>query len=112
MKTRSLLPPSSFILLTCLLLLFLSSPARASNVEVMGNPRTPTITSVSTSGTVAAGAMKVTFIFSASFTGSILGCAYSGTTDGSQTIDAPLHDTLTAIPYVVSAGSIRIVVVK
>lgn len=83
-----------------------------SNVTIVGKLRTPTITSVTSSGTVAAGARNVTFVFSSTFTGSILGVAYAGSSDASQTISAGSADALDAIAYTVTAGSMRIVDVR
>lgn len=76
------------------------------------------ITTATTSGTVAARARFVTFIFNTSFTGTIAGACFAGTAgvcsagspaDLSLTIPAPAGDTLTAITYTVSAGSVRII---
>lgn len=74
--------------------------------------RTPTITTASSSGTVSAGARKLTFIFSADFSGTVLGAAFEGATDTAITIDAPSGDTLAAVAYTRSAGSVRIVKVQ
>lgn len=71
--------------------------------------RTPTITTVTGSGTVAAGSRKLTFVFSSDFAGSVLGATFSGPTDNSVTIDAPSGDTLGAVIYTVTAGSVRII---
>lgn len=76
-----------------------------------GAQRAPTITTASASGSIAAGSRKNTLIFSGDFTGSVLGVAFSGAVDGSLTIDAPSGDTLAAIAYIVTAGSIRIITV-
>lgn len=51
-------------------------------------------------------------ILSTNFTGTILGVAYSGATDAVQPFEAPHGETLEAITYTVTAGSIRIVVVR
>lgn len=71
--------------------------------------RTPSITLVTTSGSVAAGSRKATFIFSTDFTGTLLGVSYSGTTDAAQTLDPPTGEQSEAIAYTVITGSIRIV---
>lgn len=79
------------------------------NTTGAGVQRTPTISTVNSSGTVAAGARKLTFIFSGDFSGTVLGTAFAGGTDASLTIDAPAGDTLAAVGYTVASGSIRII---
>ena len=51
--------------------------------------RTQAIATVTGNGTVAAGAARVTFLFSSNFGGSILGAAFAGGSDSSLTIDSP-----------------------
>ena len=70
--------------------------------------RTPTISTVTTSGSVAAGTKEVEFIFDASFTGSILGANFSGATDASVRFVTEGSDTLGAISYTVTAGFFRL----
>jgi len=70
---------------------------------------TPVITTVSASGTVAAGFRKVTFIFSADFAGTVLGATFDGATDASLSLEAPVGSVLAAVAYTRSAGSIRII---
>jgi hypothetical protein len=73
---------------------------------------TATITTVSASGSVGAGARSVTFVFSSDFSGTVLGATFAGSADSSITIAAPSGDMLEAITYTRSAGSIRILVVR
>ena len=73
--------------------------------------RTPAMVLATTSGTVAAGAKVVEFIFSSSFTGTVLGVAFAGATDSSEKFTAPGNDTLGAIVYTVTAGSVRIMTI-
>lgn len=81
-------------------------------VQVASTQRTPSITTATASGSVPAGARKLTFIFSNDFAGSVLGSTFSGTNDASVTIDAPAGDTLAAVAYTITAGSLRIVEVQ
>lgn len=74
--------------------------------------RTPTITTASGNGTVSAGARKLTFVFSTDFAGTVLGATFAGDDDASITIEAPANDTLAAVAYTVSAGSVRILKVQ
>jgi hypothetical protein len=69
---------------------------------------TPSISTVTTNGTVAAGALKVVFIFSSNFAGTLLGAAFTGAVDDEITLEVE-DNLLPAIPYTVSAGSARIV---
>lgn len=65
------------------------------------------ITSVeTTSGTVAAGAIAVQFSADAAFAGTVNGAALAAYGLLGFAVDAP--DTLAAIPYTISAGSLRI----
>lgn len=70
----------------------------------------PDITTVSAGagGTVPAGKKYVEFIFSADFTGTVLGDAFVGTTDYSVPFEATGNNTLAAIAYTRTAGSVRI----
>lgn len=77
-----------------------------------GTQRTPTISTASSTGTVAAGAKKLTLVFSSDFAGTVLGAAFSGAADKSIDLNAPDNDTLAAVAYTVSAGSIRIIKVQ
>lgn len=74
-----------------------------------GTARTPTITLVSTDGSVAAGSRGLTLILSSDFAGTILGATFSGATTSSLTIPVPDGDTLGAVDYTISAGSMLIV---
>jgi hypothetical protein len=74
--------------------------------------RTPAITSVNASGSVAAGKRFIEFMLSADFAGTIGGVTFAGTTDYSVgPFIAPVADTLGAIAYTISAGSMRILTV-
>lgn len=82
----------------------------ATGRELLGAASlTPTIASVSSSGSVATGARQVTLVFSSDFTGSVLGVAFSGAVDASLTLGGVPNATLTAISYTVTTGSIRII---
>lgn len=82
------------------------------SVRIAGSARIPTITTATTSGTVAAGCRQVIFIFSADFTGTVLGATFAGANDSSVAMAAQTGDALTAIVYTVTAGNIRIVQVR
>ena len=73
-----------------------------------GKSVTPAIANVSSSGTVAAGARSLTFIFSPDFAGTILGVAFAGGVDDDFTISTSGRDYLTAVAYTVTAGSLKI----
>jgi len=74
----------------------------------VGVQRTLAISSVTSSGTVAAGAKDVEFIFSPDFVGTVLTVAFTGAADTSVRFSAPSTDTLGAIAYTRTAGTIRI----
>lgn len=73
-----------------------------------GIARTLAISSVSADGTVAAGKKAVDFIFSSDFAGTVLGATFAGATDQVLSFVAPPGDTLAAITYTRSVGTIRI----
>lgn len=91
-------------ILTSILALLLCAPCYA---------KTDTVDTLvaSTSGSVPARTKQVTFIFSATFTGTIAGSAFAGWAgaDVPLTITAPDGDTLDAIPYTVTTGTLKIV---
>jgi hypothetical protein len=89
-----------------------NKPIPVKQMSATATARTPTISSASTSGSVTAGARKITFIFSSDFTGTVLGVAFTGANDTYVNIDAPGNDTLTAVAYTVTAGSVRILKVQ
>ena len=67
-------------------------------------------TTASASGEVQRGYRKVTFLFSSTFAGTLLGMTMAGATDTAPlTIEAPDNCTLGALPYTRSAGSVRII---
>lgn len=68
--------------------------------------RTAGGSTVTASGTVAPGAKSVTFICGQSFAGTIAGMTFEATE--SISYHAPAGDTLGAIAYTITAGSIRI----
>jgi hypothetical protein len=71
----------------------------------------PSVTPVTESGTVPAGAYAVDFVFSSDFAGTVGAADYSGATDARQSFEAPHGHKLDSIDYTVDAGSIRIAVV-
>lgn len=71
--------------------------------------RTPSITVATTNGTIAAGAQRISIIFSTDFAGTVLGATFDGSIDSSVAFSAPTGDTLAAVGYTVTAGSARIV---
>jgi len=80
-----------------------------ATVSGAGTQRTQTITLLTTSGTIAAGARGLTLIFSTDFTGTVGGVAFNGANDSSFTFPIPSGDTIGAVSYVVTTGSIRAV---
>lgn len=66
---------------------------------------------MSASGTIAAGHKSIDIIFSSTFTGSLGGVAFAGATDTAIELKATSGDTLGSIAVAVSAGSIRVVTV-
>lgn len=70
-----------------------------------------TITTATTSGTVTRGARGLVFIFSTDFAGTIAGATFSGT-DVPLVVPVKTGDTTSAISYTVTAGNVRIVVVR
>lgn len=73
--------------------------------------RAATFTAATANGTVTGGSKEVTFIFGATFTGTVGGVAFTST-DVPLRITAGYNDVLAAIPYTVAAGTVRIVQVK
>ena len=73
-----------------------------------GVVRTPAFTAATSSGTVAAGAKSVIFNFSPDFTGTILGTTVDLNAMGGIPFTAPSNDTLGAIIYTRSAGTLYI----
>lgn len=71
-----------------------------------GVQETPTKTTVSSSGSVAAGARSATLITSGDFAGTIL--TDTAQASGSYTFTASAGNTLAAIAYTVTSGSIEI----
>lgn len=79
-----------------------------NGIALAGSERTPAASVVTASGTVAAGKKSVALIPSADFAGTILGVDV-----GTQplTFEAPAGDTLAAIVYTRSAGSLTILTI-
>lgn len=73
---------------------------------------TPTISTVTSSGSVAAGAKRLVFIFSGDYSGTLLGATFAGGVDNSITLDAGSGNQLNTVAYTVTTGSIRIVKVQ
>lgn len=97
--TRVYRTSKSFVL--ALVLLALCGSAMAESRVVLS--------SETSSGIVASGMVEITFIFSTDFTGSVQGAPFNGATDSSVRFRAREGDTLSAIKYIVSTGSVRIV---
>lgn len=77
-----------------------------------------TVTSTVSSGSVAARAKQVTFVFSTDFNGTIGGVCFAGTAgvcttgspaDGSFTVRPPAGDVLASIAFTVGTGTLRII---
>lgn len=74
-----------------------------------GTIRTPVLSTVSSSGSVAAGKRYIEFVFSPDFAGTIGGVAWAGATDTEYSL--PLLQgaiTYPALAYTISAGSARL----
>ncbi len=75
--------------------------------------RTPSVAVAIVSGSVTAGARSVSIAPSSDFAGTILGTTITGTTNGgSFTWTAGQNDTLAAIAYTRTAGSLTILQVR
>jgi hypothetical protein len=71
--------------------------------------RTVAISSVSSSGSVAAGKKYISLIFSSDFTGTVGGVAFVGATDAFYDVPKLENgETYAALSYTVTAGSVRI----
>lgn len=73
-----------------------------------GSEITPTMTLVTTSGSVAAGSRALTFVFSADYTGTVLGASIDGASTSSFNFPIPSGYTLGEVEYTVSTGNILI----
>lgn len=87
-----------FLSAVCLLCFVVSSQAG----------RVPHGTTVSTSGSTAAGTRHIIMVFSSDFVGTVLGVSVTGADQMLEFGPLPLGDTIDAIAYTRSAGSIRI----
>lgn len=85
-----------------------TTPGTTNGVQLTGAQLTPVTSTVTTTGSVAAGKYSVEFIFSSDFAGTILTVAYAGATDAVKSFEAPAGRTLAAIAYTISAGSARL----
>ena len=85
-----------------------TTPGTTNGVQLTGSQRTPAASVVTSSGTVVAGKKSVTLIPSNDFTGTILGVDV-----GAQPLqfDAPPGDTLGAIAYTRTTGSLTILTI-
>lgn len=71
--------------------------------------RTPSLTVATTTGSVLTGARSVSLAPSADFEGTILGTTITGVTNGAAfDFVAPAGDTIAAIAYTITAGSLTI----
>lgn len=69
-----------------------------------------TTTTATENGSVPAGALRLLFIFSADFAGTVNGGAYDGAEDASIPFEAGEQGArLPAIAYTVTAGNVRII---
>ena len=90
------------------------SVANAALVALGGagpSTRAVVISSLTGTGTIAAGHRSIEIIFSADFTGTIDSVAFAGANDDFISFQAPGDDVLDAIAYVVTTGSIRVVTI-
>lgn len=78
--------------------------------DLYSQGRVPTATVLSASGTRVAGIRKSTWIFSATFAGTVLGVSFPA--NSTIDIDAPNGETLAPIVYTVTAGSITILEIR
>jgi len=95
------------------------TPTASPTATATFPPGTPTPTPTVVPSPSVAGRMKsVTFVFGTTFVGTIAGVCFAGAAgvcytgspaDTSLTIPAPAGDTLTDIPYTISAGTLRII---
>lgn len=107
----SVTPQALLNAILCLIrkLVTTSGGTSSINVDFAGGEQAFSIITVSTSGSVAAGAKTVEFHPSVDFTGTIDGATYAGATWqvlGPFTSD--IGGTLDAIPYTVTAGTLNI----
>jgi hypothetical protein len=75
-----------------------------------GTSRTPSLDIATGSGSVTSGAQSVTIVTSSDFSGTILGTSVS--TNKAFTWSSKLNDTLAAIAYTISAGSLTILQIR
>lgn len=92
--------------LILLVLLAFAPLVQAKEVDITGGA------AVTTGGTITRGLRGVVFIFSSDFVGTIAGTAFTGAADGSFSPPIQPGDTLAAMTYTVSAGSMRIIPVR
>lgn len=73
-----------------------------------GVQRTITSTVATTGATIAAGAKSVSFTFSSDYAGAVNGATIDPTVTASKSFNAPGPDTLPAIVYTCTAGSVTV----
>lgn len=73
-----------------------------------GAQRTITSTVATTGATIAAGAKSVSFIFSSDYAGAVNGATIDPAVTASKSFNAPGPDTLPAIVYTCTAGSVTV----
>jgi hypothetical protein len=76
----------------------------ASSIVPTSSVRTPAVTTMSSSGTIAAGKKSVVIATSSDWVGTVLGTSIPADYM-LQPIIAPIGDTIGAIPIVITAGS-------
>ncbi|MEO7099101.1 MAG: hypothetical protein ABI162_07045 [Luteolibacter sp.] len=96
------------LVLSLVFALFASSAIAVPEYQNYTPGSQPFAVSATASGSVAAGTFQVTFIPSTSFTGTIMGVAFVAA-DAPFTLRANAPNGLQAIPYTVTAGTLRIV---
>jgi hypothetical protein len=85
-----------------------ASGAKPIQVATSGTATTVAVvsgTSLTTSGTIAAGARQVILTTSSNYAGTVLGATFNASE--TQTISAPDGMTLSAIPFTISSGTLR-----
>lgn len=78
----------------------------------MGVARSVTGSLATTSGSIASGSRSVMVLISSDYTGTIQTLSFTGAADNFVRFSAPSGDTLGAIAYTVTTGSLRLFVVQ
>jgi hypothetical protein len=87
-----------------------NNPVTTVSATVLGQQRTPSYTSTTTTGTVSAGTKSVSFYNAGFFNATVLGTTLSA--GDTITFQAPDQDTLGAIAYVATGTTLRILEVR